>query len=83
MNPRWPSQRSLMDTIKSTARIRDALEWIAHDLTRVENAETWLALHEIEPERTRIELFDCVWWIHFRRLEPVPSAMPAPTPASA
>jgi Family of unknown function (DUF6308) len=83
MNPRWPAERSLMDTIKSTARIREALEWIAHDLTRAENAETWLALHEIETERTRIELFDCVWWIYFRRLEPVPSTMPAPTPASA
>jgi hypothetical protein len=30
-----------------------------------------LSLSEIEPERTRIELFDCVWWIYFRRLEPV------------
>jgi hypothetical protein len=49
--------------------------------TRTENAETWLSLSEIEPERTRIELFDCVWWIYFRRLEPVPSPREAPTPA--
>ena len=34
MNPRWPAERSLMDTIKSTARIREALEWITYDLTR-------------------------------------------------
>ena len=38
---------------------------------------------DAEPERSRIELFDSVWWIYFRRLEPVPSTMPAPTPASA
>ena len=23
---------------------------------------------EIEPGHARIELFDCVWWIYFRRL---------------
>lgn len=82
MNPRWPGERSSMDTIKSTARIREALEWVACDLTRGENAETWLSLGEMEPERTRIELFDCVWWIYFRRLEPVPSTMPAASAGS-
>jgi hypothetical protein len=81
MNPRWPAERSSMDTIKSTARIREALEWVAYDLTRSENAETWLSLSEIEPERARIELFDCIWWIYFRRLEPVPSPRAAATPA--
>ena len=72
-----------MDTIKSAARIREALEWIAYDLTRPENGEAWRSLGEIEPERTRVELFDCVWWIYFRRLEPVPSTMQAATPAGA
>ncbi|MBA3476349.1 MAG: hypothetical protein H0T10_06290 [Actinobacteria bacterium] len=81
MNPRWPEQRSSTETIKATARIHDALEWIAADLVRPENAETWSALSEIEPERTRIELFDCVWWIYFRRLEPVP--LPASATAAA
>ncbi len=73
MNPRWPEQRSLTETIKATARIHEALEWIYHDLTRPENRETWQTLHHLEPERTRIELFDIVWWIFFRRVEPVPS----------
>ena len=55
MDPRWPARRSSEDTIKATARIREALEWIAHNLTRSENIDTWLTLGEIEPERTRIE----------------------------
>lgn len=73
MNPRWPEQRSSMDTIKKSSRIREALEWIAYDLARPENSGTWSSLSEIEPERTRIELFDCVWRIYFRQIEPVPS----------
>lgn len=81
MNPRWPEQRSSMETIKSPVRIHEALDWIAYDLTRSENAESWSALAELAPTRSRIELFDCVWWINFRRLEPVPS--PAPTRASS
>ena len=83
MKPHWPEERSSMDTIKSTARIREALEWIASDLTRAENVETWLSLGEMEPERTRIELFDCVWWMYFRRVEPVPSSTPAAPSATA
>jgi hypothetical protein len=71
MNPAWPEKRSLADTIKAPARIREALDWIAQDLTRSENKATWTELHAIEPDRSRIELFDMVWWIHFRALEPV------------
>ena len=71
MNPAWPEQRSLGETIKATARINEALDWIHHDLTRPENSESWAALAQQEPERTRIEIFDCAWWMHFRRLEPV------------
>ena len=78
MNPRWAEQRSSMETIKSPARIREALDWIAYDLTRPENAESWPALAELAPDRSRIELFDCVWWIYFRRLEPVAAAKPTP-----
>lgn len=72
MNPRWPEQRSSAETIKATARIREALDWIAVDLTHPENLATWTALHELEPRRSRIELFDMIWWIYFRRVEPVP-----------
>ncbi|HEY8774881.1 MAG TPA: DUF6308 family protein [Gaiellaceae bacterium] len=71
MNANWPKQRSSQETIKSTARIHEALEWIYADLTRPENAEAWSELAVVEPERTRIEIFDCAWWVYFRKLEPV------------
>src|SRR5438128_2656361 len=45
MNPRWPEQRSLMDTIKSVRRIKEALDWIAADITRPENEDVWPRLH--------------------------------------
>ncbi len=40
-------------------------------MTRPENASVWPQLHEIEPERSRIELFDMIWWMYFRQVEPV------------
>lgn len=73
MNPNWPGQRSLQETIKATARIHEAIEWIHHDLTRPENSATWSAVAQVEPERTRIEIFDCAWWMYFRGIEPVSS----------
>jgi hypothetical protein len=74
MNPLWPVKRSLMDTIKSVSRIKEALDWIAEDVMRSENAAVWPRLHEIEPDRSRIELFDMVWWMYFRQVEPVAPA---------
>jgi hypothetical protein len=47
MNPRWPEQRASQDSIYARARIREALEWIATDLTRPENATTWERLAQI------------------------------------
>jgi hypothetical protein len=76
MNARWPEQRSSMESIYAEGRIREALEWIWTDLTRSENAEAWSTLARIEPNRSCIELFDMVWWVHFRRLEPVRPASP-------
>lgn len=76
MNPRWPDERSSMDSIYAVSRIREALEWIFVDLTRPENREVWPQLEQLEPSRSRIELFDMVWWMYFRRIEPV-----APTKA--
>lgn len=52
-------------------RIREALEWITGDLTRPENEAVWPVLKRQEPERSRIELFDMVWWVYFRQVEPV------------
>lgn len=76
MNPYWPERRSLADTIKAVARIKEALDWIAEDLTRPENTATWPELQAIEPDRSRIELFDMIWWMYFRRVEPVVVAPP-------
>jgi hypothetical protein len=76
MNPGWPGRRSLADTVKSAPRIREALEWITQDLTRAENLATWRELHRLEPERSRIELFDMIWWRYFRHVEPVPGTSP-------
>lgn len=41
MNPLWPEKHSLADTIKAVPRIKEALDWIAEDLTRPENASVW------------------------------------------
>jgi Family of unknown function (DUF6308) len=65
MNPRWPEGPALADTVKAVPRIREALDWIAADLTRPENEPVWGRLGEIEPDRSRIELFDMVWWMYF------------------
>jgi hypothetical protein len=71
MNPLWPARRSFMDTIKAVPRIKEALDWIAADIRRPENESVWSQLHTIEPKRSRIELFDMVWWMYFRQVEPV------------
>ena len=71
MNPLWPEKRSLMDTIKAVPRIKEALDWIAADITRAENAAVWPQLQAIEPPRSSIELVDMIWWMYFRQVEPV------------
>jgi hypothetical protein len=71
MNPGWPQAPSLADSTKNIQRIGDALDWIAEDLTRRENAGAWPELQRIEPERSLIELFDMIWWMYFRQVEPL------------
>lgn len=73
MSADWPGRPSSMDSVYSLNRIREALEWIWTDLTASENRDAWVDLAKLEPMRTRIELFDMVWWMYFRRLEPVRS----------
>lgn len=68
MYPLWPERGALAETIKAVPRIKEALDWIAMDVTRTENETVWARLHEIEPDRSRIELFDMVWWMHFSPL---------------
>ena len=65
MNPLWPERPALADTVKAVPRIKEALDWIAVDVTRSENESVWERLHETEPERSRVELFDMVWWMYF------------------
>ncbi|MGD0713471.1 MAG: DUF6308 family protein [Gaiellaceae bacterium] len=65
MNPLWPEKRALADTVKAVPRIKEALDWLTVDVTRPENEAVWQQLQEIEPARSRIELFDMVWWMYF------------------
>jgi len=58
MNLLWPERATLAGTVKAVSRIREALDWIVVDITRAENEQRWERLQAIEPERTRIELFD-------------------------
>ena len=76
MSPTWPERPSSQDSVKDVGRIRDALERIAFDLVRSENGSAWSDLRAIEPQRTGIELFDMIWWMWFRRLEPVVGSAP-------
>jgi uncharacterized protein (DUF2342 family) len=76
MNPRWPARRASTSSVYARTRIRHALELISIDLTRQVNRPAWERLAAAEGRRSRIELFDMVWWVHFRRLEPVRPASP-------
>lgn len=71
MNVAWPGERSRQESIYAVRRIQEALDWIFIDLTAPTNEDTWAELHRLAPMRTRVELFDMVWWSYFRRLEPV------------
>jgi Family of unknown function (DUF6308) len=72
MNPNWPKQLARTDSVKGGEQILQALNLIVNDLNREENRLSWNALQAIEPTRTMIELFDSVWWMYFRKIQPVP-----------
>ncbi|MGH9089784.1 MAG: DUF6308 family protein [Acidimicrobiales bacterium] len=76
MNPQWPEAKASQDSVYSFSRIREAVEWVYVDLTRSENTSAWDALTAKAPERSRIEIFDMIWWMHFRSLQPVAPARP-------
>lgn len=65
-NPNWPDRAAKEDSVDAPARISSVLDWIYEDLTRPENANTWQHLAMLQPMRSRIELFDMVWWVHFK-----------------
>ncbi|MFH1909147.1 MAG: DUF6308 family protein [Chloroflexota bacterium] len=71
MSPNWPKIPARSDSIKDGVLILRALNLIFHDLTREENRLSWRALQAIEPTRTKIQLFDSVWWMYFRVTQPV------------
>lgn len=71
MNHEWPIKPALGNSIKDEAWILKALDWIAFDITRPENHDVWDILKSIEPTRSRIQLFDSVWWMYFRTTQPV------------
>ena len=78
MNPLWPNSPSLAESVYAASRIREALDWIAIDITRDENRDTWNALAAIEPSRTRI---DCSTWFGGSTSEPS-NPCPSPNPLS-
>jgi hypothetical protein len=75
--PMWPEKPSRWDSVYDAPTIKKALDWIFADLTAPENALAWTALKARQPNRSLIQIFDMVWWSHFRNLEPV-----KPTPKS-
>ena len=81
MDQQWPGKPSSKATVKDAPAIKEALDWIAHDLIRPENKPTWPQLQAMESERSRIELFDMIWWMYFRQVEP--SGQPGSSPRSA
>jgi hypothetical protein len=70
MNTQWGQpKRAPADSVGDRGRIAQALNFITADLVRPENVGTWPMLQAMAPERTLIEIFDMVWWIHFTRTE--------------
>jgi hypothetical protein len=71
LNPQWPEMPSRTESVYARGPIRSALDAIYGDLVRQDNRETWSRLATLRPDRTRIQLFDMVWWNYFRQIEPV------------
>ncbi len=77
LNPQWGPNHPAPDaTIKDPKRIREALDQVFFDVTRPENVDSLEALRVLEPGHTTIEIFDTVWWIYFREVEPVRRRVP-------
>jgi hypothetical protein len=66
MNEGWPEKPAWRGGVKKEAQISLALDRIAFDIIRPENLSAWKTLHAIEPSRTRIQLFDSVWWMYVK-----------------
>ena len=71
MNPKWPQKLAQSYSIKDQELICKALDWITFDLNRPENTGAWSSLQALESTHSRIQLFDSVWWMYFREIQPV------------
>ncbi len=67
---------SSQDSVYGVAAVQSAIDQLAVDLTSPENLSSWQALAAMQPGRSRIELFDMVWWMYFRELERLSSPLP-------
>ena len=67
----WPQKPARTDSIKDQTTICAALDWITYDLNRPENTVAWENLQALEPKHSRIQVFDSVWWMYFRKIQPV------------
>ncbi len=66
MNDHWPQEQAPGEGVEDHESILQAIESIWKDLTRPNNQATWEALTQLRPRRTRIQLFDNVWWTFFK-----------------
>jgi hypothetical protein len=70
LNPDWPKHAANGDSVDDFEKIKRALEYIHSDITREENKAIWPALKVLAPDRSLIEIFDMIWWIHFQENDP-------------
>jgi hypothetical protein len=71
MNSNWPTYPARTESIRNPQWILNALNWIFFDINRPENEGVWEVLQALEPTRTRIQIFDSVWWMYFRLTQPI------------
>jgi hypothetical protein len=71
MNPEWPHKPARNDSVRDQNLICKALDWIAYDLNRPENKQAWSFLSVFELRHHKIEIFDSVWWMYFRTIQPI------------
>jgi hypothetical protein len=71
MDPEWPQKPARNDSVRDQNLICSALDWIAYDLNRPENERAWSFLSVLELRHHQIEIFDSVWWMYFRTIQPI------------
>ncbi|HRN51073.1 MAG TPA: DUF6308 family protein [Anaerolineales bacterium] len=69
-NSQWPAEGASWGSVTSRTMIRSTLESIYQDVSRETNVLAWEKMKRLEPAFSRIELFDCIWWMYFRNHQP-------------